>query len=151
VERGRAELLMRFAIALGVVGAAIALATPASAAAPNYILVSGRALAHPVLLADWNENADFLLALANAPRASSTVARTLRNRPRLDLAEFWGWSRRPRPRRAADANQHGTFYPAYRGRVAVITITVNGLTAPRIAPRKALRILARHGVPIRRG
>jgi len=140
---------MRLSGALAIVAVTLVVAPSATAAAPNYILVSGRGLPHPVLLANWNENLQFLVALGNAPIASHAARGGLRGRPRFDLAEFWGWSGRPRPRGAAEADQHGTFYPAYRGRVAVVAITVDGITAPRLAPRQALTVLARHGIPTR--
>src|SRR4051812_47542498 len=62
----------------------VVLATPAQAAAPNYILVSGRGLSHPVLLADWQENMKLLLAVANSPRAQGQVLAGLSTRPRFD-------------------------------------------------------------------
>jgi hypothetical protein len=130
--------------------AALALAGAASAAAPNYILVSGRGLARPIVLGDWNENLQLLSALATAPRAKPPVVRGLSRRPRFDLAEFWAWSGRPQPTRPSDASQHGTFYPAHGSRPAVFAVMVDGTRAPRIAPATALRILARHGVPTRR-
>jgi hypothetical protein len=135
--------------AVAVVAVFLALASPAKAAAPNYILVSGRGLAHPILLADWNENLVLLTSLVDAPRAKGTVVRTLRGLPRFDLAEFWGWGEMPPPTRPSQANQHGWFYPARRSLPAVFDLMVDGVRAPRIAPRSALTILARHGVPTR--
>jgi hypothetical protein len=129
--------------------AALALASAASAAAPNYILVSGRGLARPIVLGDWNENLRLLSALANARRAKPRDVRGLSRRPRFDLAEFWAWSGRPRPTRPSDASQHGTFYPAHGSSPAVFAVMVDGTRAPRIAPVAALRILARHRVPTR--
>jgi hypothetical protein len=141
--------VLRAMVLVGALGLVLALAVPAQAAAPDYILVSGPGLAHPVLLARWEENARLLLAVAGAPRAKPSVARTLARRPRFDLAEFWGWSGRARPTRPSQANQHGRFYPARGTQPPVITVMVNGIKVPRIAPARALRILARHGVPIR--
>jgi hypothetical protein len=144
--RGKAGLVLVTAI----VAAALSLAGPASAAAPNYIFVSGPGLSHPVLLADWSQNLVLLSALVNAQFAPKAVIQGLRNRTRLRLAEFWGWGDGPPPTRPSQANQYGWFYPAGRGRAAVFAVMVNGTNAPRIAPARALRILAAHGIPIRR-
>jgi hypothetical protein len=132
-----------------VLATTLVLASSARAAAPNYILVSGRGLVRPVLLSNWNENGALLSSLVNAPRARRSVVRGLARRPRFDLAEFWDWEGRPVPTRPSDANQHGWFYPARRSRPAVFDVMVAGARIPRLAPAKALRILARHGVPTR--
>src|SRR5438105_11445573 len=141
---------MRRATTLLAVLAALALAAPAVAAAPNYILVSGPKLARPVLLGDWNENLALLAAVARAPRAKGPAVRGLARRPHYDLAEFWGWSGQPPPTRPHDASQHGAFYPARRAAPAVVVLMVDGSRVPRLAPAAALRILAQHGVPTRR-
>ena len=140
----------RAAVVVAVAFAALAPAGAASAAAPNYILVSGKGLVRPIVLGNWNENLRLMSALATAPRAEPKVVRGLSHRPRFDLAEFWAWSGRPRPTRPSDASQHGTFYPAHGSRPAVFAVMVDGARAPWIAPVAALRILARHGVPTRR-
>ena len=135
---------------LGVLLAgAAALAAPAQAAAPNYILVSGPGLKRPVLLDDWGENGELLVAIGNGPRSKRAALRGLARRPRLDLAEFWGWGDRPRPTRPSQASEHGWFYPARPGKRALFQVTVEGTKAPRLATRPALAILARHGVPTR--
>ena len=128
----------------------LVLASPAHAAAPNYIVVSGPGLARPIILSNWKENLVLLLAVANARKASEITTRGLIDRPRFDLAEFWGWSGRPRPTSAKGANQHGQFYPAHGTEPAVVVMTVNGITIPRLAPTSLMKILARHSVPIRR-
>jgi hypothetical protein len=135
---------------LGAALVALALAAPAGAAAPNYILVSGPGLTRPVLLGDWDENLVLLSALAESPKASQAVVRGLARRPRLLLAEFWGWGGLPQPTSPGQANQRGWFYPARGRQPAVFRITVDGTTAPRIAPARALAILAGHGIPTRR-
>jgi hypothetical protein len=137
----------RAAILVLAMAAMVVLSAPAQAAAPNYILVTGPGLARPVLLANWTENLDLLLAVANAPKASRTTVRGLTRRPRLDLAEFWAWSGRPRPTSPRQANQHGQFYPAHRSQPPVIVMMANGVSAARLAPTHLLKILARHGVP----
>jgi hypothetical protein len=89
-------------------------------------------------------------ALAAAPKATRVVVRGLTRRPRLLLAEFWDWRGMPRPTRPNRANQRGWFYPARGRQPAVFRVMVDGTTAPRIAPARALSILARHGIPTRR-
>jgi hypothetical protein len=138
----RAGLLLALAVAA-------VLATSASAAAPRYILVSGPGLERPVVLSSWSENHALLISVANAPRAKRAHVRGLARRPRFHLAEFWGPPAERPPTRPSEANQHGWFYPAHRGRPAIVRLTVEGTMIPRIAPAKMLRILARHGVPAR--
>jgi hypothetical protein len=137
--------VVRVGVLLVGFAAAVALAAPAWAAAPNYILVSGPGLQRPVLLGNWDENGSFLAALVDAPRAPRPPA----GARRFDLAMFWGWGGRPRPTRPGAANQHGWFYPGHGARRAVVDAMVDGVRMPRIAPAATLRILARHRVPTR--
>jgi hypothetical protein len=146
---GCSSRVSRVLALLAGLAAALVLAAPAAAAAPNYILVSGPGLRHPVLLANWNENLRLLLAVANSRPAGSALAKTLHGRRKLDLAEFWAWSGKPRPTKASDANQHGSFYPAHGSLPAVIDITVQGVAAPHRVSATVLKILRRHGVPTR--
>ncbi len=119
-------------------------------AAPPYIMVSGPHLAKPVLLSNWSENLVLLTAAAASPRAKPIDLRSLRGRPRLDLALYWGWPLdSPPPTKASDASAHGSFYPTYRGRPALIQMKVNGEDYARIASPRVLKILAQHGVPTR--
>jgi hypothetical protein len=134
---------------LTALSVALVLASSAAAAAPNYILVSGPGLPRPVLMADWNENLALLSSLVEAPRASRGVVHRLAQRPRFQLAEFWGWGDQPRPTRPSQANQHGWFYPAHRRQPPVIKLMVDGAMVPRLAPAAALRIFARHRIPTR--
>jgi hypothetical protein len=122
---------------------------PAQAAAPNYILVSGPGIEHPILLGNWGENLALLSALVNAPTAKGNAVRKLAKRPHFDLAEFWGWSALPRPTRPSQANQHGWLYPAHGAKPAVIVLMVNGTRVPRLLPIRVREILGRHHVPLR--
>lgn len=126
---------------------ALTLAAPASAVTPRYILVSGPGLTRPVLMADWQENGEFLAALSHEPLAPRA---RLRNRPRYDLALFWGWTDAQRPTSPSEANEHGWFYPAHGRLRAVVDLRVGGRRVPRLALPSVLEILKRHGVPIRR-
>ncbi len=132
---------------MALLGAVLCLAVPAFAAAPNYILVNGRGLSHPVLLADWQQNLEILLAVGNAPRARGRAIANLHARARFDLAEYWAWGRRPRPTSPAQASQHGSFYPAHGSKPAVVVLQVRGVVVPRLAPALLLEVLARKGVP----
>jgi hypothetical protein len=127
-------------LAVGVV------AFPAQAAAPRYILVSGSGLQRPATLGNWMENLAFVTSLLHARRPTSGWRD---NRPRYELALFWGVPARPVPARPADANQRGWFYPAIGGRRAVVKLRVSGKDFLRVAAAETLRILARHGVPTR--
>jgi hypothetical protein len=142
-------VVARASVVAAVSALALVLALPAEAAAPNYILVSGPQLAQPILLGDWNENLRLLSSVANAPRARGAAVRGLARRPRLDLAEFWGYSLPSPPTRPSDATQHGWLYPAHRSRPAVVVLMVDGSKVPRLVPVQARRIFARHGVPLR--
>jgi hypothetical protein len=141
-------VVRRFVPFLVALAALLAVA-PAQAAAPNYILVSGPGIKHPILLADWSENGALLSALVNAPTAKGSTVRHLARRPRFDLAEFWGWGALPRPTRPGQANQHGWLYPARGSKPAVIVLMVNGLRVPRLLPTRVREIFARHHVPLR--
>ena len=134
---------------MAALSVALVLASSAAAAAPNYILVSGPGLPRPVLMADWSENLALLSSLVDAPRARRGVVHRLAQRPRFQLAEFWGWGGLPRPTRPTQANQHGWFYPAHQRQPAVINVMVGGAMVPRLAPAAALRIFVRHRIPIR--
>ena len=138
---------MNAALAVLAVSLAVTVvAAPAEAAARRYIIVSGPGLERPVVLGDWNENLRFLIALLPAERPSPGWEG---DRPRYDLALFWGVPGKPVPTDPRAAGQHGWFYPAAGARRAVIDLQLDGRRFPRLASPKALRILARHGVPIR--
>jgi hypothetical protein len=141
--------MVRRAVPVLAVLASLLAVAPAQAAAPNYILVSGPGIKHPILLGDWGENLALLSALVNAPTAKGSAVRNLARRPRFDLAEFWGWSALPRPTRPSQANQHGWLYPARGSKPAVIVLMVDGARVPRLLPARVCQILARHHVPLR--
>jgi hypothetical protein len=136
---------MRPIVLLVSVVTALAVATPADAAAPRFILVTGPGLVRPVVLGDWRANLDLYTSMLNMPR----VRRPPSSRPRYDLALFWGVPARPVPARPGAASQHGTYWPAAGSRPAVIELQLAGTLVPRAASPRALRVLARHGVPIR--
>jgi hypothetical protein len=61
-------------------------AQPVTAAAPNVIIVQGDLLAAPIVLDDWDENLDLMLALGEPqPEAPSK----LDGRRKLDVSLFW--------------------------------------------------------------
>jgi hypothetical protein len=129
---------------LAVAVCAGALAGPASAAAPRYIMVSGGALAKPILLADWTENLRFETAVLLAPKVEHPAKLPLRSR--LTLSLFWGWGEH-RPKSPSQANQRGWLYPAAGSRPALIALGVNGRSQLRVVSGPLLRILERHAVP----
>jgi hypothetical protein len=143
-------IMARLTALTAALAAALILALPGWSAAPPYIMVSGPRLAKPVLLSNWNENLLLLLATDASPRAKPVDLRSLSARPRLDLALFWGWSLdSPPPTKTSDASAHGSFYPTYKGHLAVIRMKTNGEDYAHVASAKVLRILAKHGVPTR--
>ena len=141
--------MVRRVVPLLAVLASLLAAGPAQAAAPNYILVSGPGLKHPILLGNWDENGALLSALVGVPTAKGSAVRQLARRPSFDLAEFWNWSYLPRPTRPSKASQHGRLYPAHGSKPAVIVMMLDGRRVPRLVPARAQQIFARHHVPLR--
>jgi hypothetical protein len=137
------RLLALLAVSLG----AGALAAPANGAAPRYIMITGRGIPKPILLADWRENMAFELAIANAPKAARPPGLSVR--PRVELWLFWGWGER-RPKRPEQANQHGWLYLAVGSQPALVVLKVDGTSKPRLVSAPLRRILERHDVPTRR-
>lgn len=121
---------------------------PAAAAAPWLLLVYGGGLVEPVIIADWYENHEFLLATSDPTSVPSTE---LAGRPYFSLALFWGpeWAGYAErggslaALRPEQANQRGRFHPAYGDRQAILVLTA--LPAPTVPPRQATRHAA--GVP----
>ena len=128
-------------------------ATPARAAYPSIILVSGPQLEKVIAIDDLRDIVDMTLPLG---QASFVPREQVRGRPHLLLSLFWGenlWEPYVREGRLDElrpeqANQEGRFYPAFDGHEAVIDLLVNGRAGPKRAPPEALTTLARHGVPI---
>jgi hypothetical protein len=124
----------------------------ATAAAPRIVIISGGSLPHQVVISDW-ERIFVLVQEVNAH--GHAMARTqLRARPQLTLSLFWGpaWNdflaagNSPATLRPAQADQRGSFYPAWHGHPAAIDLPWSG-PWPRLVPAKALAILRRYGVP----
>lgn len=137
----------RVAVLAVAVFCQLAIASPAAAAAPRYIMVSGPSYHRPVLLDDWRENHQLLLEIASSPLASSSLASGLTSRPSARLALFWGWGSE-RPAHPADAFSKGTFYPRYRGLPAIVQVMVDGDDRPRVLAARVLSRLERRGVAV---
>lgn len=149
--RSRARLLALSAVA--VAGAAALLAGSAHAAAPRIVIVSGKALQHQVVISNWMS----IFRVVEAVSSSRSVeSAQLSGRPHLKVAMFWGprWTeylssgRRASALRPRDADQFGTFYPAWHGEGALLKLPWAGRW-PRLVPAKALATLRHYGVPTR--
>ncbi len=129
-------------------------AATAYGAAPRVILVDRGALPRPMVLANWSENLTFLIQWKLARPARHPP---LRCRPAYRLSFMWGpeWndyvdSGKPlRAIRPRDTTFHGRFWPAWRGSRALLDPGHGVLVGARVATAKQLRILRRHGLPVR--
>lgn len=146
---------MRFlSVAIATIVAAAALAAGAAhAAAPRIVIFSGKPIGHQVVISDWQ--AIFRVFDQTVPARARVAPRAkLAGRPRLKISMFWGprWidylneGNRASALRPGQADQFGSFYPAWRGRAALIDLPGAGQW-PRVVPPKALAILRRFGVP----
>jgi hypothetical protein len=132
---------------------ALAIAAPARAAAPRFIIVRGPELPKPVILDDWNENLDLLVASEN--EGADVDPSTLSRRPYFDVVLLWGptWTRAKIEALGADEivdpGQFDRFYPALGDQEPVIAIRLGDRLGPRAAGSTTLAILARNGVPTR--
>jgi hypothetical protein len=144
--------MRRLFSALVAAGAVLVAVSPAAAAAaaPHYIMVSGRGLARPVLLDRLDENGRLFIAVATAPRAKGVSTRTLKRRPRLQVTLFWGWSQAQPPTRPSQGNQRGWFYPKCRSRRAILEISATGKVIRTLAPKAVLKIFKAHRIPTTR-
>lgn len=143
-------------VAIATIAAAAALtAGVADAAAPRIVIFTGKPLAHQVVISDWE--AVFRVVAQIAPARVAPRAK-LAGRPRLKVSMFWGprWidylaqGKRASALRPGQADQFGSFYPAWRGRPALIDLPWAGQW-PRVVPAKALLVLRRFGVPTKLG
>jgi hypothetical protein len=142
------SLLLAIALALAVAG-------PATAAAPRLIMVDGRLLDGRVLVSDGEDAFELYQAFFEGKAVDRSG---LTGRQSLRLGLFWDnrlWEPyvqegRLRELRFEQANQVGRFYPATDGRPALVDVPGEGRW-PRTANGTALRILEAHGVPIRVG
>ena len=124
-------------------------------AAPEIIVANDGPLARRVVLSDVAENQRLMLASVERSPVRQT---SLRSRPRVRLAMYWGVQWRGKIDLPDSVNaisltesvQAGAFYPAYRGQPALWQFGAYG-PAPvgvhGIAPA-GLSILAKHGIPI---
>src|ERR1700682_1177895 len=127
---------------------------PAFAAAPRVILVYGGGLPRPVVLDDWNENLNLMVAMSSD--ASDVSKDSLVRRPSFRVAMFWGpvWDEYMRAggdpsALNPDQAQLGRFYP--RTGTSDPLFTFDSIPGPGALVRKLLpkgvEILARHGIP----
>lgn len=128
-------------------------ASPAFAAAPRIILVTGGGLTRPVVLDDWQENLAIMLASSDAADAHEEG---LADRLSYRIAMFWGpeWDqymqagKDPGALRPEQANQLARYYPPTAAHVAVLafdSIPGSGAIVRRL-DAKGVSILLQHGV-----
>jgi len=151
--------MMRLIIAIAATAVAAMLgAGAAHAAAPRILIVSGKPLAHQVVISNWHSIAVVIQEVANNSRVAQR-GQLVAGRPRLKVSMFWGprWNdylsngHRATALRPHQADQFGSFYPAWRGRPALMELSLADRRWPRVVPARALAILKRFGVPITAG
>jgi hypothetical protein len=102
-------------------------------------------LTPPVMLADWEENLRFILAIMDGATVSS---KELTERPYIEMALYCGSHLEPYVRNSQlnpqQANQKGKLYPAIGEAGPVIELEV-GL--PRRLNAEGVNILVKHGIP----
>lgn len=148
---GRAFSLL-VAMFLSVV-IALASASQVNAAAPRIMLVTGRGLPNPVVLDNWEENLNVMLAAGNAV---DPIKEELASRTNFRVAMFWGkeWDdyirsgNDPRSLRPDQAGQYGNYFPPAASHDAVFafdTIPGGGDLVRRFSV-DGVSIFARHGI-----
>jgi len=128
----------------------VCVAGSVSGAPPHVIIINGKPLAQPVILADWNENVELLGSFVDNQIVKSE---DLVGRPYLDLSMFWGskWlefvqsGQSLNSLRTQDANQRGRLYLATGNQDAAISL--NDLYARKLS-NQGIAILRKHGVPV---
>jgi hypothetical protein len=129
-----------------------ATAGSARAAAPRIVILSGGPLPRQVVIANWR---DIFVLTQSVSGSGSPIRRSqLARRPRIVYSMFWGPSwieyldsgSDPAALRPADADQTGSFYPAWNGRPAAIDLPWAAGTWPCTVPPRGLAILRRYGV-----
>jgi hypothetical protein len=146
--------LKRLWLIVSLVLATAAVSVPlADGAAPRILIVSGEPLAHQVVISNWTT---IFKGIVEPVMQTPTVnRRQLRGRPHLTLSMFWGprWNdylatgRPAAALRPGDADQQGSFYPAWHGRTAAIDLPWAG-SWPRRVPPRALTTLKSYRIPI---
>ncbi len=134
-------------------------ADSASAAAPWFVIVHGSLVDEPVLLDDWDENQELMLAISETAQGG---AEELEGRRYVELAMFWGpdWMDHPRDAGSLSelsperATQHARFYPAVGSEQPGLVLLedvggVPGRSSLRVVGPKAIAVLEAHGIPIR--
>ena len=144
---------------LGAAAIALASVTSVGAAAPWVILVTGAQLERPVILANMDENLQFMLAVTQPFSPPTRLA----GRPFYEVAMFWGpeWQKyiadgsTLTALKPEQANQHGRFYPAAGNEPAVFEFVdqpgrLNAGGRPsgpvRSVGRGGLEVFATHGL-----
>jgi hypothetical protein len=127
-------------------------ASAAAAAAPRIVILSGGPLQHQIVVSDWR--AIFAVTQATVAARAAAPAQAA-HRPWIRVSMFWGpgWNdylrqgKDPKALRPSQSDQTGRFYPAYRGRPALVDLAWSGRW-PRHVPPAALSLLKRFGVPV---
>ncbi|HET7130572.1 MAG TPA: hypothetical protein VFJ93_16015 [Gaiellaceae bacterium] len=109
-------------------------------------------MVHQIAISNWTAIFRVVEPVASAPNVKRAQ---LVGRPRLRLSMFWGprWvdylaaGHSAAALRPQDADQQGSFYPAWHGRPAAIDLPWAG-TWPRLVPAKALAMLKHYRIPV---
>ena len=138
----------------------LCLGTPSPArrtavAAPQVIVLNGGPLHHRILLTDYAENHQLMLATGHVVQVSPD---SLRVRPRIRVAMYWGFQWKGRTDlpdtvsafAVMNGAQAGTLYPAWRGRSALLVVgPAGGMPAStRMISAAGLAILISHDIPV---
>jgi hypothetical protein len=148
--------MKRFSV--GIAAATVVAAFCAGAArgaAPRIVIVSGKPLVRQVAISNWHA---IFVVVQEAVSAPVAARAQLARRPRLRLALFWGprWieylreGKRASALRPGQADQHGSFYPAWHGLPALIDLG-GARRWPRVVSARAEAVLRRYRVPVRVG